>query len=286
MAQDTDWGRYLDARWVDLVVGLEDDGVAPDDARLAAAETLLASCRGWARRVRDEQVDVTVWADARERAGLPARPGEPVPHGVRRLDVDDGPEEWLARAQVARATRRRRDVRRGVVATAVFALLAGGWAWWAARPEPYAVRAEDNPLPVAWYAAGDLHLAHVVVTIPQVRTFQARGEEVVAILGSGDGVLVRADGEVDPTDLSGDDLDPPPDATVDVPLGPYDVLLQSVRIPGGGTAHLIDSSRRAGDGDALRQSESGRRALVVCNASSLCSEPRTITGADGSIRLR
>ena len=44
-AADPDFGRYLDARWPDLVGGLEDEGVAPDRARLAVAETLLASRR-------------------------------------------------------------------------------------------------------------------------------------------------------------------------------------------------------------------------------------------------
>jgi very-short-patch-repair endonuclease len=36
----------------------------------------------------------------------------------------------------------------------------------------------------------------------------------------------------------------------------------------------------------VRQSESGRRALVVCTADFVCGEPRTIVEADGSIRLR
>jgi hypothetical protein len=38
--------------------------------------------------------------------------------------------------------------------------------------------------------------------------------------------------------------------------------------------------------DAVRQSETGRRALVVCTADSSCGEPRTIVETDGSIRLR
>jgi hypothetical protein len=83
-------------------------------------------------------------------------------------------------------------------------------------------------------------------------------------------------------------------ATLDHPLRPppflalgrYDVLVQTVPVPGGGWAHLLDSSRRAGVQDAVRQSESGRRALVVCTADYTCGEPRTIVEADGSIRLR
>ena len=56
---------------------------------------------------------------------------------------------------------------------AVVALLAAGWAWWAAQPEPPAVRAEANRLPVAWYAEGELHLEDVVVELPDVEVFVA-----------------------------------------------------------------------------------------------------------------
>ena len=62
MSDGSDFARWVDARWPDLVGGLEDDGVAPDDARLAVAEVLLASRHGWDRRVREEQVDLAVWA--------------------------------------------------------------------------------------------------------------------------------------------------------------------------------------------------------------------------------
>ena len=98
MTERTDFATYVDARWPDLVGGLEDEGVPGDRARLAVAEALLAARRSWQRRVRDEQVDVTLWAEVRERAGLPARPGEPAPHAVRPRDPRDGPEEWLERA--------------------------------------------------------------------------------------------------------------------------------------------------------------------------------------------
>jgi hypothetical protein len=69
-------------------------------------------------------------------------------------------------------------------------------------------------------------------------------------------------------------------------LGQYDVLVQSAPVPGGGWAHLLDSSRRQGVRDEVRQSETGRRAIVVCTADYSCSAPRTVVEADGSIRLR
>ena len=77
-----------------------------------------------------------------------------------------------------------------------------------------------------------------------------------------------------------------PEAPPYEPPGTYDVLVQSVPLLGGGWAHLIDSSRRDGAQDALRQSESGRRALVVCSAEGGCGAPVTVVGGGGTVRLR
>lgn len=286
MPGDTDFTRYLDARWADLVGGLEDEGIDPDHARLAVAEVLLASRRSWSRRVRDEQVDVSLWAELRERTGLPVRPGEAAPHGVRPFDLRDTPAQWLARASRVRASRRRRSARRGAVALAVVAALVAGWLWWAARPEPPAVREQANPLPVVWYAKGELHLARVVVELPRVDEFVAVGSGAVARLRSGDLVRVDADGDVREVAEAPAALDDAPGTPPFTALGRYDVLVQSVAVPGGGWAHLIDSSRRDAGQDAVRQSESGRRALVVCTAGGDCGDPVTIVEADGSIRLR
>jgi hypothetical protein len=283
---DADFSHYLDARWTDLVGGLEDEGVAPDAARLAVAEALLASRRSWAQRVREEQVDVTLWAEVRERAGLPARPGEPVPHAVRPLDRVDDPQPWLARAEELRAARRRRALARGLVGVACLAVVAAGWLWWDSRPQPHEVREEANTLPVIWYAGGELHLEDVVVELPDIDTFVAYGDGAAVLLSTGETVRVAADGDVqslrNPPDTLTDPRDPPPFLA----MGVYDVLVQSVPIPGGGWAHLLDSSRRGGAQDPIRRSESGRRALVVCTAEHRCGEPRTIIEADGSIRLR
>lgn len=288
MADRSDFATYVDARWHDLVGGLEDEGVGGDPARLAVAESLLAARRSWDRRVREEQVDVTLWADVRERAGLPVRPGEPAPHAVRPRDPRDGPEEWLERAGRLRAARRRRDVRRGLVGLVAVALLGVGWAWWAAQPSPPAVRDEANPLPVAWYAEDELHLEDVVVELPELEAFVADftdGSAVVARLRSGEVVRVDGEGEVQPVDEPPAALD-----TVPIPppvrgIGPYDALVESVPLAGGGWAHLVDSARRAGAEDELRQSETGRRAVVVCPTEWTCEEPVTVV-ADGPVRLR
>jgi hypothetical protein len=291
MTERTDFATYVDARWPDLVGGLEDEGVPGDRARLAVAEALLAARRSWQRRVRDEQVDVTLWAEVRERAGLPARQGEPAPHAVRPRDPRDGPEVWLGRAEEVRAARRRRGARRAVACLAVVALLAAGWAWWAAQPEPPAVRAEANRLPVAWYAEGELHLADVVVELPEVEVFVADFADgasraaVVARLRSGEVVRVDSEGEVEPVDDSPAALDTVPVAPPVRSLGLYDVWVESVPLAGGGWAHLVDSARRAGADDTLRQSETGRRAVVACPTEWTCQPPVTVP-AGGTVRLR
>ncbi len=286
MTANADFDRYVDARWADLVGGLEDEGVAPDDARLAVAETLLASRRSWSRRVRDEQVDVSLWAEVRERAGLAARPGEAAPHGVRPLDVGDPPSEWLHRAAGVRATRRRRGARRSLAWLAVAAVVVAGWMWWAARPETPPVREEANSLPVVWYSANELHLAHVVVELPGIEEFVAAGPDVAARLSSGEVVRVAADGEVSAWDGAATVLDEPRPLPAYQPPGRYSAGLQTVPLPGGGWAHLIDSSSRGDIRDSVRQSESGRRALVVCSSDGACGDPVTIVGAEGSVRLR
>ncbi len=284
MTDGSDFARYVDARWPDLVGGLEDEGVPADDARMAVATTLLASRRSWTRRVRDEDVDVTLWAEARERAGLLPRPGEPAPHGVRPFDPHDAPPGWFGRAEALRGERRRRGLARGAVAAVVLVVLAAGWQWWATRPPAAEVREEANELPVVWYAQGELHLEDVVVALPDIRTFAATGPDVVARLRSGTVVRVTAEGEVGRADAT-DALDEPPEAPAFLALTQYDNVVQSVPLPGGGWAYLLDSSRRTSAQDALRQSESGRRALVVCTADLSCSQPTTIDAA-GSIRLR
>lgn len=291
MTDGSDFATYVDARWPDLVGGLEDEGVPGDRARLAVAEVLLAARRSWQRRVRDEQVDVTLWAEVREAAGLPVRPGEPVPHAVRPRDPRDGPEQWLERAGRVRAARRRRTARRSVAALAVVALLGAGWAWWAAQPEAPPVREEANRIPVAWYAEDELHLQHVVVELPEVEVFVADFADgathaaVVARLGSGEVVRVDAEGGVEPVDEAPDALDAAPVAPVVRGIGPYDVVVESVPLAGGGWAHLVDSARRAGADDGLRQSETGRRAVVVCPTEWTCEAPVTLL-AGGTVRLR
>ena len=101
----------------------------------------------------------------------------------------------------ARAGRRRR-VRLVVVGVAAAALVVGGLTWSANRDPgpseelaPAVVTREVNPVKVAWYANGRLHLAKVTVTIPDVTDLvELNGG---AVYGDHDGTVafVAADGE-------------------------------------------------------------------------------------------
>jgi hypothetical protein len=172
------------------------------------------------------------------------------------------------------------------VGVVVAAVLAAGWAWWAARPDPPAVREEANPLPVIWWSQGELHLEDVAVELPAVEEFAADGSGAVARLRTGEVVRIDADGDVAEVAQTPTALDKVAAAPLYYPPGRYDVQVQSAPVPGGGWAHLIDSSRRDGPQEEVRQSESGRRALVVCTVDLACDPPITITAADGAIRLR
>lgn len=284
MAAGSDFARYVDARWPDLVAGLEGEGVPTDGARLLVAETLIKSRRSWSRRVRDENIDVVLWAEVRESAGLSPRPGESAPHGVRPFDPRDAPEPWFARAEAQRGARRRRGLVRAAAGVVVLAVLAAGWQWWASQPQEAEVREEANALPVVWYSQGELHLEDVVVELPGIEEFVASGSGVVARLPSGAVVRVAADGEVT-GDASGDELDDLSEAPRFIAFTQYDVVVQAVPVPGGGWAYLLDSSRRDSAQDAIRQSEPARQVLVVCAAERTCGDPRTIADSDGSIRL-
>lgn len=286
MTAEPDFTHYLDARWADMVGGLEDEGVAPGTARLAVAETLLASSGSWRRRVENEQVDTTLWAEIRERADLPSRPGEAAPHAVRTPDAADLPGPWLEEAAIRRAARRRRGVRLGLLAAVVAVIAAVGWAWWASLPPAPEVREEANVLPVPWYAAGELHLGKVVVELPGIGSFVADDDEVVALMTSGEMKVVRADGEVDDLETAPPELSAvAPQVPASLSTGRYDVVVQSVTTAEGGTAHLLDSSRRTDAGGALRLSETGRRAVVVCDAEGSCAAPQTLVTGSQSIRL-
>jgi hypothetical protein len=83
------------------------------------------------------------------------------------LHVDPLP---VAEVDAAVRTHRARVVRRVLVVTAALVLVVAGAAWWL-RPGDDGIGEvveAENPLPLAWYGDGRLHLADVVVTVPAV----------------------------------------------------------------------------------------------------------------------
>lgn len=284
---DADFSDYVHARWARLAAALEAEGVPVDDARLAVAQAMLVRKRGWKRLVREEQVDLLVWQDARRRAGLPEARALPpdVETGPPPPGTTDSPDDWLVRARSSLRHGRARRLRRGALVLALVVVALAGLAWWDARPDPPEVRAEDNPLPVTWYAAGELHLDEVVVDLPAVEAFADwQGGVAVRFVG-GKLVLVQQDGSVDELDEEPAPLARPFVAPPYQP-GPDDMVIQTVPLAGGGWVHLLDSSRREAFEEGLRMSETGRRALVTCTEAGVCGPPQTVTEGTTAIRLR
>jgi hypothetical protein len=279
-----DFDEYVHARWTWLVLGLEREGVPADRARLAVANALLDHRRGWRRLVREAQPDVEVWQDARERAGLP-RLRDPVPALGREPagsdDPDGGPDAWLRRSAAARRTRSTRWAV-GLAVTVV--AIASAVAWSALRPDAPAVREARNPIPVPWYAAGELHLAEVVVELPGIEVFVADGTGVVARLETGELVRVADDGTVSETDDVPDAFHQVPDLPDLVPVGATAVVLQGVPLPDGGWAYVLHAGRAPRDD--LRASESGRRTLVLCDEGQRCVEADLGLSPDSGVRVR
>ena len=98
-------------------------------------------------------------------------------------------------AEAARVRRRRLWTRTGgVVLTLVLVVLAATWV--ADRLESVGdVEAVDNPLPVAWYADGTLHLAEVTVGVRPVLELVGVPDGVVLTNDEGRVLFVENDGE-------------------------------------------------------------------------------------------
>ena len=124
-----------------------------------------------------------------------------------------------------------------------------------------------------------------MVTLPGIEEFVASGSGVVARLRLGLGRARRRRRRGDGRCVGRRAGRPAGAAERSLAFTQYDVVVQAVPVPGGGWAYLLDSSRRDGAQDAIRQSETGRRALVVCAAERVCSDPRTIIESGGTIRL-
>ncbi|GAA1479182.1 hypothetical protein GCM10009623_36280 [Nocardioides aestuarii] len=163
--------RHPEQPWVDPAP----DGDAGPEAveRLEEVCAALAALSAGQREVvvlrqvaglADDQV-----ADVLDRVPeqAPLLPDPDVLLALSALHVD-----LLPVAEVASAVRalRARVVRRALVVTVALLLVVAGVAWWL-RPGDDGIGEvveAENPLPLAWYGNGRLHLDDVVVTVPAV----------------------------------------------------------------------------------------------------------------------
>lgn len=142
----------------------------------------------------DDQV-----AEVLDRAPEPAPllPDPDVLLALSALVVDPLP---VAEVDDVVRARRARVVRRSAGVAALVLLLVAGVAWWT-RPGDDAlgrVRQADNPLSLAWYADGRLHLADVTVNVEPVVDLVTVPDGAVLAEEDGSVVLAEDDGTLTP----------------------------------------------------------------------------------------
>lgn len=244
----------------------------PGEARDHVAATLVELRPDW-DALPPGRRDTEVWEAVCLRAGIAVLTDE-VPRMVdRHGDPLEDPAPWLARAEQARATRRRR---RAVIVGAVVAGLVAAVAALSlltARPEQPPVREERNRLPVPWHDGAELHLADVVVALPDVEAFRADGDGVLVRTGDGDVLRVGPDGAVETGEQFVDVPDPGrPDALPsaievrDTVVGPGGVVVVSARL-GAGSRDADDYRRLSGTGQDVVYVCSGACRLLDLGAS-------------------
>lgn len=211
-----DWERVRRADDVDThVYGVVlERRHAPVDRTLTALSeedtALLQEVDARLRALPAEQRDLLVLAavaglDEAQRAEVLDAPSAPTPPGV--AEVRRASEAIAVSAPpvaevLADARSRRRRRQRLLAAGAAAALAVGGVAWVAVREaireeplEPAEVTRSPNPVDVAWYADGVLHLDQVKVEVPALTDLSELNGG--AVYADEDGVVafVAADGE-------------------------------------------------------------------------------------------
>jgi hypothetical protein len=189
----------------------------------------------------------------------------------------------LAADELDRPRRRRLTI----AALVVLALLAAGVAAVSRLPAPPEVRVETNPVPVPWFAEGQLHLAEVVVTLPGAGAFvPLDGGGVVIEDEDGSLLMVGPDGEVSDYDEPMPDV---PEPEVPVPYdygGDISGRLAVAVAPGGESVHLMEIAAAGPEaGVYTRLSETISRMFVVCTTPQCTTQTRfVVKGRD--VRLR
>ncbi|MCW2832975.1 MAG: hypothetical protein JWN68_928 [Nocardioides sp.] len=196
-------------------------------------------------------------------------------------DVESHVRE-LVRDELDRPRRRRLTI----YALVALALVVTGVVVISLLPTPPEVREEPNPVPVPWFAEGQLHLSEVVVTLPGAGSFAPLADGVVIEDEDGSLLLVEADG-----DVSDYDGEMPEVAEPQVPA-PYDDggdvsrRLAVAVAPSGEIVHLMEIAAAGPEaGVYARLSETISRMFVVCATPQCTTQTRfVVEGRD--VRLR
>ncbi len=181
---------------------------------------------------------------------------------------------------------RPRRRRLTLIALIVLALLIAGVVVLSLQPAPPPVREETNPVPVPWFAEGQLHLAKVVVTLPGAGTFAPVDDGVVIEDADGSLLMVEADGDVSDFDepmpaISEPDVPVPDDAGDDVTR-----RLGVSLAPTEESVHLMEIAVAGPEaGVYVRLSETISRLFVVCRDEA-CSALERIVVSGRDVRLR
>lgn len=222
MRGDADFATYASARWPFLVRALVLSGCPRSQAPLIAADALSRCRRGWARESREGDVQALVLEElveawARERGTLEVDPtappldevlsrydsavGERLREEAERIDVPPAPA--LDEIRSLERARRRRSTRRVLAVLVPLALVLGGVTWSTTRLndaedpaalDPVRATSATNPVSVAWYADGVLHLDAVTLAVPDLVELRVLGAATIYADDEGHVVRLERDG--------------------------------------------------------------------------------------------
>lgn len=214
-------------------------GMAPAQREVLVLLQVAELSQDQVADVLERRVDSgPVLADADVRLALEAIPVEPLSSG----EV----------VEEARARRRRLASRSLAAVVALTVVVAGvGWLWQRSE-EVGRVTPAENPLPMAWYADGLLHLDEVTVEVRPVVDLVTVPGGVVLADEDGEVLMVEPDGELGEL---GDTV--PGEGLVVEPDNGWVAWAD----PGAGTPELVVFDTRVGD-------EVGRRSLSFPDAES------------------
>ena len=251
-----DFASFVRARWAELTDELVEDGLTREQAQQAAVRGLADCQPGWRRVLAEDNPEVVV-RDSIASYRDAALPEEPVPDPLAAIDG-------------VRAERWRRVLKLSVVsgiAAVVTAALVLLWPQGATAPQ-LPRRAEGNPLPVAWWYGGELHLERVVVEVGGVTAVRQAGDLVLVRLGSGSvKAFDRTGAVVDTPDLPRDGLFPGRGAIPHPELVPGTQVARSwTTTAAGNFVYAVQhrANEHAAD-ESIRLSTSGPWLILQCS---------------------